>query len=520
MNRTEILDRLNEITSPLSFGRVLGIIECRENTNLFSDEIRNSLPNQYRLINQEISFLAGLWMYNIDITKNGWDIQSDDQIVWEVYSLMDALHHTYKFNIETPYNEQLMEISFYEGDAGYDWQFIKFVQPKYTELSEWLQENFNYDIELINRTYYHIKNFINEQFNRRRKQKQAKKEYISFFNIYTISEKKLIKEFTIKEQKIIEALTFKLGSDKAFKIEDIGDDNTFHYKPIIHLPNRGYFIINYLNLAVAMNELPFHWIMRAGHFNTNYIGNLRGKAAENIIFSILKNKYGDNCDVRQEILIKKTKSANVLTDIDILHIYKENAIVFQIKSKRLTQMSKQGNYDSINKDFTEAIADAYEQGCKCINSLAQYSEFYTLKKIQGLAHVTNLHNICITLDQYPTISSITYLKSAEIEQDNIPLIAMSTYDLATIVYLFSQKELFDYINFRADCAKNKIYGISEIYFIGAYLSKVIYRHTFLPSTRLERHYAQLVDYVIKIVRKKHIQIQSLNDIENILTLVK
>lgn len=512
MNRENVLSRLNELTSYNSFGRILGILELRENTNLFS---KNSISNGYWLINQEISFLAGLWMHNIDLNKKSWDISHDDQIVGEIYSLMNEFHNTYKFNINTPYNEQLKEIAFYEGDEGYDWQFIQFVQPKYVDFSKWLDETQNFDIDFVSITYYHIKNFISEQFNRRKKQKQKNMEYISAINAYTISEKKLKKNFSKAEQYILNSLTFKLGVDDGLKIKDIGDSNSFNYKPIILLPNGGYLILNFLNLSIAMNELPFHWIMRSESFKTNYIGDLRGKTAESIVSSILKQKY-EGCDIHQGILIKKTKSANILTDIDILLIYKKSAVVFQIKSKRLTQMSKQGDYDSINKDFTEAIADAYGQGIICINCLKDYTSYYSLKKNQGLSNVTSIYNICITLDQYPTISSISYIKSAEIEQNQIPLIAMSIYDLEIISFLFSLNDFFDYVRFRTECTSNKVYGISEMYFIGAYISNRLYGDTFAPQIQLEHKYAKLADYIVIRCHKENIKIQSIQDIYRIL----
>ncbi len=512
MSREEVLSRLNELTSYNSFGRILGILELRENTNLFPN---NTMSNEYRLINQEISFLAGLWMHNIDLNKKNWEITHDDKIVEEIYILMNKFHKTYKININTPYNEQLKEIAFYEGDEGYDWQFIQFVQPKYIDFFKWLNEKQNYDIDFVSRTYYHVKNFISEQINRIERQKQKTKEYIPAINAYTISEKNFKKNFSDKEQYIINCLAFKLGVDDGLKIEDIGDDNSFNYKPIILLPNGGYLIINFLNLSIAMNELPFHWIMRSESFKKEYIGDLRGKTAERIVYSILKQKY-EGCDIHLGQLIKKTKSANILTDIDILLVYKESAVVFQIKSKRLTYMSKQGDYDAINKDFTEAIADAYGQGVICINCLENYTGYYSLKKIQAMSNVSSIYNICITLDQYPTISSISYIKSAEIEQNQIPLVAMSIYDLDAISLLFSLNDFFDYVRFRTQCSLNKIYGISEMYFIGAYLGYRLFSKTFAPQIQLEHKYAKLADYIVTKCHNDNIKIQSIQDIYKII----
>ena len=83
----------------------------------------------------------------------------------------------------------------------------------------------------------------------------------------------------------------------------------------------------------------------------------------------------------------------------------------EIKSKRLTELSKKGDWDSINNDFNDAIANAYRQGILSINSLKDYKNFYSLKnKGFNIDENTKFFNICITLDQYPTISSILLMR--------------------------------------------------------------------------------------------------------------
>jgi len=157
MTKSEIIAKLNDISSYYSFGRVLGSLQ-------FVEYIYDSGCNQSYfdsdddwLLNQEMAFLTGLWMHNVDLAKK-WDIEQDDEKACEIYSLMSALHNVYKFDSSTPYNKQLIEIAFYEGDEGYDWQFIRFVQPKYADFSDFLNEQLNFDIEQVASTYYHIKN--------------------------------------------------------------------------------------------------------------------------------------------------------------------------------------------------------------------------------------------------------------------------------------------------------------------------------------------------------------------------
>ena len=517
--KVEIISRLEDITSYYSFGRILGYIRFQECNQPKEQLARNLRPNSERLINSEISFLAGLWVYNVNLTKN-WDIKEDTKYLLEVYHLMNELHLFYKPNKNTPFNEQLKEIAFYEGDEGYAWQFAEFATPKYNDyrFANYLLNEHNFDIQYIQSTFNKITKILSEQIRHRLQIKIKQKEYISPINAYTITKKRLHKYFTKEEQNIISSLSIRLGDPISNPIKDIADRNIFLQFPIIELPQeRGFFIIDPLTLSISMNETPFYWIVESGEFNNGILGSVRGTLAENIVSNIIHKKFSSN-SIYKNLLIKKTKSTNPITDIDILLIHKKVAIIFQIKSKRLTELSKKGDWDSINNDFNDAIANAYRQGILSINSLKDYKNFYSLKnKGFNIDENTKFFNICITLDQYPTISSISLFKSSEIEVKDIPLLAMSIYDLDIIFSLMSEEEIIDYICFRSEFAKLKIYGISEVYYLGAYIHDKIYGGIYLQKeNKIAREYAILIDYIVDVSRNNKNAINSIEDIRLLL----
>ena len=61
----------------------------------------------------------------------------------------------------------------------------------------------------------------------------------------------------------------------------------------------------------------------------------------------------------------------------------EMGIVFQVKSKRLTELSKRGCVTSIKEDYQKAVTEAFNQGLKCIECLNHASEYYSLRKADG-----------------------------------------------------------------------------------------------------------------------------------------
>lgn len=91
MGETEIYDRLNELSSYFSFGRVLGYIAFFETIGIDYQLKHGQDANRDRMVSSELNFLAGLWMQNVVLDKN-WNIALDDDYTREVYKLMDDLH--------------------------------------------------------------------------------------------------------------------------------------------------------------------------------------------------------------------------------------------------------------------------------------------------------------------------------------------------------------------------------------------------------------------------------------------
>ena len=92
----KILERLKEITSYYSFGRILGYIAFKETIGIEKQLVHGQMSSIERLISNEIDFLVGMWMTNVVIDKS-WPINQDDNIMSEVYVLMNDLHNAYGY---------------------------------------------------------------------------------------------------------------------------------------------------------------------------------------------------------------------------------------------------------------------------------------------------------------------------------------------------------------------------------------------------------------------------------------
>lgn len=493
MSETEIYNRLNELSSYFSFGRVLGYIAFFETIGIDYQLQHGQDANKDRILSSELNFLTGLWIQNVVLNKT-WDIRHDDDFTREVYKLMDDLHSL--FLKKNDLANQFIEMFFYEGDLAYDWQYTYYAQKKYNKpcLHDVLKNDFNFDTNVLSSTLHKIKSCIEKQIKRRREEKRKHHKYISPMNAFTIKPNIIKKKFSLEEQSVIKALSFRLGSDIDKPISKITDFNSYVKYPIIELPNnRGCFCVNESTISIAMNETPFYWLQSSSHFGKN-LGTIRGNIAEKLVLEIIQRRFQKN--VFAHIPITKTKSSNMITDIDVFFSYKDTGVVFQVKSKRLTELSKQGDAESIENDTEMAIIEAHEQGLKCIECMQNANEYYSLRK-HGLGYVSSLslYNVCITLDTFPGISTLSYIKSYS--QQSSPIIAMSLYDLDTIIYLFQPEQIVDYFIFREKCIKNAIYGINEIYYIGAYFANIMGYGINFINNKIPREYALYADYIIK-----------------------
>lgn len=487
MNKAEIISKLNEITSYYSFGRILGYIELKENTNFFSKPNYVNIHNKDRLINNEIAFLYGLWLHNCDINKENQDTKYDYRITSSTYYLLDKFHQIYKQKITTPLGEQLKEISFYEGDEAYDEQFIEIIPLKYSYNRNWLVENKNIDVDLIPLLFKKIKNQIESQIKYWARNNQETNCYYYSINAYTIEKEFFFKFFTDDEQNIINSITFTLGKDKAQPLNDIGDENSYIKTPIIKLPNGNYFISNFSCIARALNEMPYLWLVSNNSYSNGNLGNERGTAAEDITHIILKTVVPQE-QIFRNIGIKENK--NDKTDIDVLIRTNETAIVFQVKGKGLTMLSRNGNFEKIKEDYNDAIAVAYNQGVTSISCLREYNQYKFSQDIGSLTNLKSYYNVCIVLDAFPTISSLVYCFTDR--NNKIPLIAMSVFDLDIIISrLGSFNELISYIKFRAKFSI--YYALNEMVYLGAYLDWIKRKQFRYCNNTIDKTYANEID---------------------------
>ncbi len=95
------------------------------------------------------------------------------------------------------------------------------------------------------------------------------------------------------------------------------------------------------------------------------LGKNRGKTGEEIAYEFLSHIFSKNRTFKSVKIT--TQKGRDDTDIDILCVLGSKVLCVQVKSKKITELSRTGNNQQLQKDFQGAIQDTYKPRA-CISS--------------------------------------------------------------------------------------------------------------------------------------------------------
>jgi hypothetical protein len=498
MTKQQVLDRLNELTKTYSFIYILSRIVVRDFCGpidvLFSKNTREHLNNN------EFAFLVGLWIKNVDLNLT-IEESSEPKIFDEVYYLMEKLHFTFmadfKFDINSlpdyykhfSQGSVIQEMMFYAGTGAYDKQYTDLVTKKYKYDLDWLKKVKGFDLNSLPAFYDNIKDTLQAKLNSRRSRKYLS-ERAQLMGIFCLSKNEITRGDK-NYREILEHLQINLAEQNNRSFNDIGDFNIYSEKPIIKIADDSYFIPSAFILSESLYESPYYWMLSDKDYINSALRN-RGKVGEEITKEIIEPLFG-NQNIYQNIVINKTKNDQV-TDVDLLAIHNDKAIIFQVKAKKLTALSKKGNRESIVNDFTKAVKNAYDQAILSRDCLIDYGNFKfpqnDEKFISRISKIKEYLIVTIVLDDYPAIThQVHILLGAEIEE--LP-VAINIFDLALLAkYLKNVDRFIDYISKRIQYSKY-FKADNEMAFLGFHLNKGLKKYDG-DLIYLDESWAQSID---------------------------
>ena len=480
--------------------------------------------------NQRISSDESHWLIGFMIQYNSSFLDSFPKDITDFISLGKEIHYVLKEleysyaksysisaeDINSPNNilAALSVAIHYDGNSAYDLEYVDFAIKRYEGIRSWLKENMNIDIydctciannikSRLLQKGYQVQLFSEDELQLLCGHKPSENEtdqfrVLQFLDLY---DEDIYSDDEAVKQQAIKRFCLRLLDLFCFSKEDINKDlhidvfldkfscdytnnqidntqfdqpgryNILDSKPIIKIKENQFFVPYILNVFKAIYETPYYWWMEANNYSKE-AGDLIGKTHETIVYNLLKHIFGEQC--WQGVILQKGK--NEITDIDVLCIIGTKAICVQVKSKKLSENSKTGDYYALKKDFEKSVGASYKQAEKCKTYLKDPNVKYYQKDKQKDKHqielptqgITDIYLMCILCGEYDGLAHhVNYLFKPQ-EQAPLPLIC-SIFDLHLLTeYLKNPYDFTYYVKQRIETWKFFKFT-SEISILGYHL---------------------------------------------------
>lgn len=474
---------------------------------------------QEHLSFQELTFLVGLLVkHPIDLTIPSE--QESARRFERTYELFLELHraHTRRFikrlesdavrnnpqeTMEEGYRrmfgagETMAEPIWYSGSGAYDFQYLSFATRKYARDKEWISKHVGLDVTVMSHIATELKKLNERKFAERPSAERFAKMCEVALAIFCVDDAELHRIDPNGAKAFVDAFSITPGRVNA-GLAMPGQYNALQSRPIICLPDARYFIPVGFNLAESVYESPFYWLTADKAYAPEALRH-RGEFAQEITTQLFREVFGDK-NVFTEVKVERAKGETI-TDIDVLAIAGNKAVIAQVKSKRLTELARMGDDAKLVADFQAAIQDAYDQALLSRQAVIERTNKLIVdgKEIQLPQALGEAYLLCVTLDHYPAVThqvSVYLKKKAE---DPVP-IAISVLDLDVLAFYLKDPYEFLYYLRQRVALDEHFTADSEMTLLGFHLKQKLFDEGKVDHEALDNSFAQLIDANFQVMR--------------------
>lgn len=375
-----------------------------------------------RLIRSELSTLFGLMIKR----PVSYDFQGNEvtgRYVDETYRLMEDLHRAIDGPGKANFIEAvksgadldavlthggfLREAMFYGAESALSCQYIDLAKEKYQADNPWLLENKGFAIgdavavvsALISLQPDHIIQVMRAQ--------RPPRSLDMALPALALGPGELVQKSGIARERVDAVIAAFCVADGEANQEyrAASDFNVVNATPLLRLPDGHVVNFHTTSLGVALYEAPFFWMAKDKAYFHEHARGYRGDFAEKFCARRL-GLVMRTSRIFTNVLLKD-RQGNEVGEIDILLRYGDRALVFQVKSKRLTLEAQKGIEEKIRDDFQKGVQKAYDQGFSCASLIKAGSCTVTDKSggvLKDLDSVKHFYPVCVLSDHYPALT--------------------------------------------------------------------------------------------------------------------
>lgn len=427
----EVFADLEQLCASAGYVHVLAALSFRDNLVLHPGELTNdALAASYapeRTIRTEFSTLLGLMLkHPIDFSTPSPDdylrlVERTDELLQELHAclnqpMMAALKRAFEekkagLSIEqaTPFlrGDVLREPIFYGGESAYNFQYRDFAVERYAADDDWLLANKGFRATDGRAVCEALSSLQNEKLLTVFDQALTADDpaAMSFLPGFTFTLDEIARASGIPAPVVAAVLAVLTAPPAPTNAEfrTLGDFNLANASPILRSPSGDYVSLQGYGLVEALYESPYYWMAADTAYRSTAFKH-RGDFTEAIVAKRLAAVFGKG-NVHCGVNVMR-KGARV-SEIDVLVLFADRAIVVQCKSKKLTLEARKGNDLQLRDDFKKAVQDAYDQAQLCARSLGDPS--LRLVGADGrelsVPAPREIYPVCVVSDHYPALGA-------------------------------------------------------------------------------------------------------------------
>lgn len=420
----EVFEELEQLCTSPGYVHALAHICFKDNfvsyaeTGISTDDLLQKYSWD-RLIRSEITTLIGLLVKRpVDFSRPSLDRLR--QYIDDTYRLMSEFHEAIspslgfargegdglKAKIQTPNGESVFrEPILYSGESAYSFQFRDLAVPKYVADDNWLELHKGFRIAEardVVRAFMKLQDETLTESVRRLRDKPPEERWV--LDGFSVDVERLAKcagHPVNRVSNVLAAFTLPEGElNAAFK--SVHDFNIVSAKPVLKFED-SFILFEQYGLAQALYDSPFYWMLEDSAYKDTGLTH-RGEFAEGFVQERLAHVFGAD-KVLRDIKVVDTKAQDI-TDIDVLALFADRAIVVQAKSKKLTLQAKRGSEAHIREDFQKAVQDAYDQGLKAATALVTAGHAFVDSSGNKLLlpRIKQAFIVTVVSDHYPALT--------------------------------------------------------------------------------------------------------------------
>ena len=510
-NRTDIVADLELLCQEVGFVYTFCLLVIKH-LILTADELDEPKDWRQHLTAKELTFLLGLMVkfpFTLDLTPTLEVFQEQDK---RAFDLLGELHRSYVSGsggrlkdkssgsekpTETrgPFQEyydspdRIVEPIFYGEDGAYDFQYAEFAEKRYARDRRWLESHLGTSLETILKVPTRLSRLTNSRLRRLQPPESFEEHCQRVLSVYMFTLEDILGQPSESLGCFLEKFACSPGcANQGFSA--VGDYNQVLSHPLIRVADGKYFSPIPSNFAQSLYESPFYWMSNDPAYKDRASAN-SGEAIEEIAHQMLRRVFGKQNTYRN---VKVLKGKDVVTDIDVLAICGNKAVIVQAKSKKLTVSSRQGEIERIKADFGEGIQTAYEQGLLCRKAVIEKNNVLRDRRgntIELHEDLDDAYLVCLSGDHYPAVTTQLHAFLEKSDLDPYPL-AVSVFDLDILTFFL--KDPFDFLYYlrQRSAHAGSFFADSEMSFLGFHLRSKLYSDDRAEVVWLDSSFAEQV----------------------------